>query len=388
MSRPIPTMVEVGGSGNLPATNELPVDMHRKMFDAYAGLTPLTVILGRLSEDRAHNFRIDWQEAGIIPTLLTVAQTEATLGLSIVFTDGAASLVAQTLLYNPRTDDIRRVTAVTGQTATVVNSQGGSTSTVWNALDPIHILPPNIPEDDDEVFRTASAQDNNVFNFTQLVRLQFAITRSMDRMDTWFGGPGSKREQLKKQKFREFREKFEKMLYFGGRATLGTSPADQRSMGGLNFYLRNGTLFKDFNGIFTETGLDNFLLSYKECNPDASQLSLFCAENVISKISQFAKDKIRISPDSKAYGLKINQYIGAIMVNLVPLPLLSDVETRGWGWLLDMERITLKYLINTMFHPDAKGAGWSEIIFDTYRANASMLIGNEDRHAMFVGATL
>ncbi len=381
-------MVEVGGSGNLPTTNELPVDMHRKMFSTYAGLTPLTVILGRLSEDSAHNFRIDWQEEGIMPTLLTVAQTEASLGTSITFTDGAASLVAQTLLYNPRADDIRRVTAVTGQVATVVNSQGGSTSTVWNALDPIHILPPNVPENDDEVFRTASAQDTNVFNFTQLIRMQFAMTRTMDNVSTHFGGKGSKREQLKTQKWREFREKFEKMMYFGGRATLGTSPADQRSMGGLNFYLRNGTLFKDFNGIFTETGLDNFLLSYKECNPDASQLSLFCAENVIAKISQFAKDKIRISPDSVRYGLKINQYIGAIMVNLVPLPLLSDVQTRGWGWLLDMERITLKYLINTMFHPDAKGAGWSEIIYDTYRANASMLIGNESRHAMFIGATL
>lgn len=381
-------MVSIGGSGNLPATNELPVDMHRKMFSAYAGLTPLTVILGRLSEDKAHNFRIDWQEEGIMPTLLTVAVTEGSVGVEITFTDGAASLVAQTLLYNPRVDDIRRVTSVTGQVATVVIDQGGSTSAVWNALDPIHILPPNVPEDDDDVYRTASASDSNVWNFTQLTRLQFAMTRQMDAMSTHFGGPGSKRAQLKVQKFREFREKFEKMLYFGGRATTGSSPGEQRSMGGLNFHLRSGTLFKDFSGIFTETGLDNLLLSYKEENPDAKEVTIFCAENVIAKISQFGKDKVRISPDSKKYGLAIDQYIGAIKANLVPLPLLTDVETRGWGWILDMERITLKYLIRTMFHPDAKGAGASEIIYDTYRASASMLIANESRHAMFIGATL
>ena len=56
--------------------------------------------------------------------------------------------------------------------------------------------------------------------------------------------------------------------------------------------------------------------------------------------------------------------------------------------MLDLERIRLKYLERVEFIPDAKGAGNSERIYDTYRGSVSMLLGNETRHMMTVGATL
>lgn len=383
------TILTVGGLGNLPATNELPVDMHGKQMSAYAGLTPLTVILGRLGEDEAHQFRIDWMEEAIMPTMLTVAVSESSVGTSITFTQNAVSAVLGTLLYNARNDDIRRVSvAPTTQVVTVQIDQGGKTSTVWLAGDPIEVLLPDVPEDEDEVYRPASAQDTNVFNYIQLCRLQYSMTRIADKSNTHFGGPGSKRAQLKTQKYREYREKFEKQIYFGGRATTGTAPASQYQMGGLNHFLRNGTLWKDFGGVFTESGLDQFLLSYKEQNPDSERLLLATAEAVMLKIAQFAKDRIRLSPNSKSYGLRVNEYVGPISVDLVPLPLLNNVTTRGWGFLLDLQRIRLKYLDRTAFFPDAKGVGNSERIYDTYRSVVSLMLANETRHAMFVGATL
>lgn len=381
-------IISVGGSGNLPTTNELPIDMHGKMLKSFAGLTPLTVILGRLAEDKAHQFRIDWLEEAVMPVTVTVAISETSVGTSITLIEHADSLVAGTLLFNSRTFDIRRVTSNASQVLTVTIDEGGTTSSVWLANDPIDVLLTDVPEDDDDVYRTASAQDTNVFNYIQITRLQFAMTRTANASDTHFGGPGSKREQLKTQKFREYRMKFENQLYFGGRQLSGTAPASQYQMGGLTHFLRNGTLYKDFGGIFTESGLDSMLLSYKEQNPDATKLGFFCSLAIKEKISQFGKGKVRLSPNSKSYGMRINEYIGPIDIDIVPLPLLSNKNTRGWGFLLDLERIRLKYLERVTFHPDAKGAGASEIIYDTYRGSVSMLLGNEDRHLMCVGATL
>lgn len=383
------TIITTGGSGNLPATNELPVDMHKKLMSSLVDLTPLTSIMTRLEEDTAHNFRIDWQEEREVPHLVTIATTEASASTTIVVTDHGTSLVIGTLLYNPRVNDLRRVSAApTTNSITVAIDQGGYTSAVWNANDVVHVLPTTVPENDDLTYRVASAQDENFFNYEQLIRHQYSITRVMDKHTTWFGGPGSKRDQLKRQKFREVRIKMEKAIYFGGRATTGTSPADIRLMGGINFKLRSGTLFKDFNGIFTESGFDDYLLGYHEENPDMKQITAFVAPNVISKISQFAKDKVRMKVADKTMGLWVTEYIGPVRTTLVSLPLLADNETRGWGFLLDLESLRLKFLDRLMFYPEAKNIGESEQIIDTYRVVMSLMIANESRHSMFIGADL
>ena len=141
--------------------------------------------------------------------------------------------------------------------------------------------------------------------------------------------------------------------------------------------------------MFTESGFDNWLASYHEDNPDAHQISFACAPNIIQQINWFAKDKIRISPNSKKYGLNLNQYIGGpLTVDLVPMPLLTGATTRGWGFLLDWKRIKLQDIDRPTYYPDCLEVGQSEVIYDTYREVTSMLVANESRHGMCVGATL
>lgn len=386
---PINTIVSVGGTGNLPATNELSVDMWSKRMSSYAALTPLTVILSKLSQEKGHNFRVDLIEEFDVPTKVTIAQTEASAGTTIYVSAYGTTLVKDTLLYNPRTDDLRLVDSTpTSNTVTVTISQGGTTSAAWKQGDEVFVLPPAIAEND-ETYRSASVADANIYNYVQICKLQFAITRLEDKMETHFGGAGSKRAQLKKQKYREFRIKAELLKYFGGRSSSGTAPATRYMQGGLVHFLRNGTLYKNFNGTFTESGYDNFIGDYSDQNPDVEVINHCCAPNVIRQINYMCKDKIRLSPDSKRYGLNLNQYIGGPKkVNLIPLPLLTDATTRGWGWFLDFTRIKLKDIDRPTYYPEAKNVGESEIIYDTFREVTSMLVANESRHAMHVGATL
>ena len=383
------TIVSVGGTANLPATNELPVDMWSKRMSAFAALTPLTVILSKLSQEKAHNFRVDLIEEFDMPTTVEVATTEASAGVTIYVTAYGTTLVQDTLLYNPRTDDLRLVDSTpTTNTVTVTISQGGTTSAIWKTGDILFVLPPALAEND-ETFRNVSVVDENVYNYVQLCKLHFSITRLENEMTTHFGGPGSKRAQLKRQKYREFRVKGELLKMFGGRASGGTAPATKYMSGGFTHFLRTGTLYKDFNGIFTETGYDNYLGAYIDQNPDAVNIAHCCAPNVIRQINYMCKDKIRISPNTKRYGLNINSYIGGpLQVDLIPLPLLKDATTRGWGFLLDFSRIKQKDIARPTFYGDAKNVGESEIIYDCYREVTSMLVANESRHSWHVGATL
>ncbi len=387
------TIVTIGGTGNLPTTNELQVDMSKKRWGAFSHITPLIAIGSRLEHSKGHNFRVDLIEEHEMPTEVEVATTEASAGTTVVVKAYGTTLVKDTLLFNPRTDDLRIVDSTpTTNSVTVTISQGGTTSAIWLAGDILHVMLPALVENDNPTsttYRNTSVTDTNVFNFMQVAKLQFSITRLQDKMTDHFGGPGSKRMQLKRQKFREFLVKSEKMKMFGGRSSGGTAPATRRMAGGLVHFLRNGTLAKNFNGTFTESGWDNFLGDYIDQNPDAKNIAAAMAPNVIRQINYFAKDKIRISPMTKKYGLNITRYIGGPMeVDLIPLPLLTDPVTRGWGWLLDFSRIRLKDIDPPTYTPDALNVGQSEVIYDTYREVTSLLLANESRHAQFTGAIL
>jgi len=389
------TVAVEAGTENIFATNELPVDMHSKMFTAYPTLTPLTVALTRLASDSSHNYRIDWIEKNEIPTKLMVATTESSASTTVTVVANADTLVKDTLLYNPRADDLRIVddNTTSATSITVSISQGGKTSSVWNAGDEIWVLPPALVETDNaensETYRDKSVADTDVYNLHQIVKKQFSITRVANLMKTHFGGPGSKRAELKAQKYREYRKQKEALVYFGGRATGGTAPDTRRLMGGLSHYLRDGTLFKDFNGILTESGWRSWIGDYKDQNPDATEIYFFGAGSILDLVTDFGLGKTRITPLSKKIGLDVTTYISrGITCNMVSLPLLDSGVTRGYGFLLDMERIKLKTLAPDTFYPDAKNVGETEMIYDTFRGVFSLMVANESRHAMCIGADL
>jgi hypothetical protein len=383
------TAVGVGGTESIMATNELPVDMHPKMETAYTALTPLTTILTKMENTSATNYRVDWIEKKEIPTTVMVATTESSAGTTVVIVENGETLVLDTLLYNPDKDDLRRVTTAGTSTNSiaVAISQGGKTSSIWEAGDIIHVLPPAIAESDSGNYRNVSVADTNVYNLQQLIRMQYCLTRIQAKVKTHFG---NKRDELKAQKYREFRIKKEKLAYFGGRSTSGDASEDElRLSGGLVHYLKDGTLYKDFNGILSESGFRQFIGDYKDQNPDTTEVWCYAAGNVIDIITDFNLPRVQMKVMEKTGGLDIDTYkCRGIKVHLVALPLLDTGVTAGWGFLLDMSRIRQKTLDKDMFYPDALNVGESELIYDTYRSVTSLMVANETRHAMFVGADL
>lgn len=381
-----PTSVAVGGA-NLFATNEEKIDMHAKTWKAFPALTSILSILTKLGDDPAHAYRQDWQEENEIPTKFVVGDEVSAAGTTLNVVANGKVLVATTVIWNPRTNDYASVdTTPTTNAVTITRDVLGSTGAIWKAQDILWAQYPLIPEDEDDQYRPVSVVADNRYNYQQLLRMQFSVTRQGNLVATHFGGPGAKRNVLQQQKYRQVRILGEQTLIGGARSSSGTAPTSYRTMGGLNHYLRSGTLYKNFNGVFTESGFNALLGDYKDQNPDSFKVMAFIAPNVLRRVRDWAVDKVRLSPESTTYGIDIHRYKASGMeVDLVPCPVMNDPETKGWGFILDLDRIMLKTLDPMKFYPDLKGMS-SERIYDMYRVVHSMLLGNESRHSMFVGA--
>lgn len=386
------TYAAIGGAGNIPATNQVPVDMHEYQFSAFPQDTPLTVILGKLAESSAKNLRVDWMERQEFPTTLRVAGNLASGGTALICTNHIKSLPVDTLLYNPRTFDQARV-SVNAQTddttCTIVRSTGGTTAAAWVVGDILHVLSTEVPEDDDNTARDAEIADVNFYNYSQLVRLGFKITRSLANLSPYPGLP-SFLDSMESKTYRKYRITKEKMLFMGGRATSGTAPATRRQMGGIIEKLRTGTLYKDFGGLVTESGYENWVGDYGDQNPDVTTIYNFLAPNFYRNVCRFARKSLRIAPEAKTYGLPgIQEYMVADKrVVLVPLPLFMDAETRGWGFLLDVQnRMVLKTFFKDTYIPDPGiSVNPSERMRGIYRGSWSLIVANETAHSMAVGA--
>jgi len=381
------TISTVGGA-DVFATNELVTDMHSKIFTSYPSIMPLLAISTKMSMDPAHNYRVDAQEEHRIPTRFVVGVSCASSASSLQVVANGTAMITGTVLWNPDTRDYATVDSKpTTNTIAITKSAVGSTGQIWASGTVLWALLPRIAENQDEVYEPVSSDDTNVFNYIQLVRMQCSIDRMADGMKTEHGGPGALRVRRQQQKFYHVKETLEMSLVGGARSSSGTAPASYRTFGGLDYFLRSGTLFTNFNGIITESGFNGALQKYHEENPDVTNAMMFTSGNVMERINDFGSEKMRLSPMSETYGMDINTYVRRGMrVPLVEMPLLTDPETRGWGFLLDMDRVKMKAQSILKLILDAKGVGNSEIIYDLYRGVYSFLLGNENRHMMFVGA--
>ena len=373
---------------NYPATNELAVDMWGKTWESFPSIVPLTAIMSKTSDTNSFNFRVDLIEKHAMPITFTL-NNDAGTGTSLTINTDYNALVEGTLLFNSRTEDIAKVSATpTTSTVTVTRSEGGTTAADWNPDDILFSMLNVILENEADYIESASKQNTNIYNYQQLNRLCFAVTRTNAKMKTVHGG--TFREMAQGQKWYEYLEKKELNTYFGGRSTSGTAPATIRTMGGLHYFLKDGDLFKDFGANLTETSWDAYLNSIYVSQPDITNPWCFLGPAAKAKIYNFAKAKGKVTLDeetSNTYGMQIDNYdYDGLMVKLVRLPLLSkSPDTEGWGWVLDMDRLTYKVLEKEMLHKDIVGMR-SEVITDMYRGQSSMLIANQEKHSMFVNA--
>jgi hypothetical protein len=137
----------------------------------------------------------------------------------------------------------------------------------------------------------------------------------------------------------------------------------------------------------THTGFRNMLGDYKDQNPDSTNVVCICAGAVADLVNGFGLSDLKLDPSSETYGLDIMQYKArGLTAKLVPHPLLTSGAVRGWGFILDFDRIRRKVLDPETYYPWDRNKGQGEVQYHAYRGINSLLLANESRHLMFEGA--
>lgn len=388
----------IGSQGNagIWATNEKPIDMHETLFKNHPSRYPIQAILAsRMGEDDTSQSRIDWTEHEEIP--LEVYQTAA----AAAGTAGAVTAVTfanythlrnHDVVKNLRTGELMKVQDTSiDATVGMVKGWGSTTATASVAGDRYIIMSSAYHEAANEVNSRARA-NTNYYNLTQEIDEYAQTSTRVENEASHFGGKGSKREENIAKMIDAYRTKLEYAYMLSRRhsaASLQTSYTDYyvQSMDGIETRLTGGTNRFIVNGILTESKLDNYLADVWNSMGGQNENLIFVAGiKVIKNIVRMAKPNIRISPNNKKYGLWLNQYFGAVSMDLVPHPLLKGPVLEEWAFLLNLDYLKVKYQKRPMLTRDV-GVKSANYKIDKMYGLVTMMLAEEKRHGFLTGIT-
>lgn len=380
-------VIEMMLSSNGYTTNQKKVDMYPYATKNYAPVNPLTVILDRIRKEReAFNVEVRWIEEEEMPGVVvaTAAHSSSETTFTCTYAD---YLRHEDLLMNSMTDEYITVNDTTinaaDTTVTIARGQCGSTAAAISVGDLLLLLPSAKTEGAENVTDRA-VLDTEYYNYTQIVNEFTSISRSTNAEDTHFGP--QRIRNIRKMKDAAMK-KIERLLYWGQRGAASAS-VHGRTMGGLLWRLATGPNVLDCNGILTESKLDWFLSTYREKAPDSSRLVLLCPERMRGVINRFGKGLVRLTGKESSYGLNISKYTGAVELDIVTAPLMAGNGVNHRAFLLDMDRIALKWLkgrqpqvfFNSTNQRDP------EYIRDKFEAELTMILMNTKYHGYIKNA--
>jgi hypothetical protein len=380
------TVISAALSSNAYTSNEKPIDMHSRVFKNFPEMFPIQAILTRLSEGTTNQSTVYWSESEKMPTTFYIS-TAATDSATTIIVPNYTYLRIYDVIYLPETEEQLRVKATpTTSSVSVARATGGTTGVAILA-GAVGKITSSAFEESQENITARQVVNSEYYNYTQEILDMIKTSRRTMNEATHFGPKGTKRMENQSKLFYAWREKLEYAIMLAHRESVagpgGTNIV--KVMGGLNYWLKNGTNYFDVNGVLTESLLDSYLVRLYTAMPDEYPRKLACiaSPKVIGYINQMAKPLIRISPNSTMYGLQLNQYQGACNLDLIPHPLLTGPVMEEWAYIIDFDYLSLKYQERARLERDVYHHAATFVVDQMY-ALVTMLLGNEKRHGMMV----
>lgn len=374
-----------GTDSSLYTTNEKPIDMHSKMFENYPSLAPLTAIFTKLSTSETHQSKVYWSEQESIPDKIVVTAAAAAAASTITSTQWAY-VRRYDMFFNPATFEVLMVTAAPSSAAiTVTKGWGATTDAIVDAGQVLHRIGNAYPEAHDTAYPRAVV-NSEFYNYTQeIVKSTRHSTRVMNEA-THFGGKGTKRTEDNRKMFYDFRKELELGVIFGTLADtlISSASGKTKTMSGILEKLNDGSNYFNVNGVLTETKIDGWLTDIYSQFPDSTNLLAVMAPKVYGTFNQIAKPGIRLSPNSKEYGMNLKQYDGAVTLDLVRHPLLVGPGLEEMMFVLDLSYMAIKYQKRPQLELDVAMKRYN-YVEDKLSCFVTFMAANEARHAMAVG---
>ena len=382
------TVITTGNSSNLYSSTEKPADMLVPMYQHYPSISPLLSISTKLSTGVTSQSRVDFTEQEELPDTIVITAAVAAGATPTLVSTQYTYVRPYDVWYCPRTDTrflITETTFLADADGNIVSRViGGSPQAALVGGDILRKIGVAFP-DGTLLIQPQAVLNSTSYNLTQeTTKYTRHTTRSMNEA-TYFGGKGTKRDENNEKLLRASKKEMELGLWFGVRDTFtlsGASGVTQLSRG-VKDILTSGTNYFDFNGMITESRLDGWLSDIYTQFPDATMLAAFMGPKVYNRIQQLVKPLIRLSPNATSYGLKINQYQGAIDLDLIRCPLFNGPYMDSMIFVLDMSYLKIVYQKTPVMEFDVTKDGGNYTTDKFYSLN-TFILANERRHALGV----
>ena len=360
------------------------IDLVPTIRELEPSATPLTLFTTMMESRDAVNPEFHWYEDDLPPQFDAVNDaTGMTDSDTAMVVDNGEYFAVNELVKVTRTGEVVRITAIVGDTLTVVRGIGGGAAAI---------------NDDDELYRLSSAHAENAVsgeaksqnpvkstNYTQIVR------DWVEASNTWLASenetrPDDKTRQRNK-KMIEHKLKLEHM-YWHGKPSEDLTGAPLRTTGGVYHFVQTNQI--DAGGTFTEDeffGAFDTAFRYGNANAKVA----FASRLATAVVNGFPRNAIRvINGDSDAtYGVNVMRYVSPFgTLRFVTHNGMEGSVYGGHIAILDMSMIKKRplrgrdtKLIESIQPDDQDG------VKDEIRTEIGLEFGQEAAHTLITGIT-
>lgn len=311
------------------------IDMVPTIKELEPSATPLTVLTTRLPSAPTVNPEFSWVEDDLPPRFDAINNaTGYAAGITSIVVDNGAYFAPDELWKITRTAEVVRVTAVAGNTLTIVRGIGSTAAAI---------------NDNDELMKLSSASAENalsrearsdnptkVTNYTQIVR------DSIEASETWRGSetfttPGDWERTVEKTMI-EHKIKLEQMNLHGTPSENLTGAPLRTSGGAYHFVQTNRT---DMGGVMTETEFFTFIGGVMRFGNKQAKIG-FASRLAVNVANGFPRARLEVvqGDNDATYGLAIMKYRSPHgTLALVTHDLLEGAVFGGHILVLDLSNI-------------------------------------------------
>jgi len=371
------------------SSNQLAIDMSKKIALLSPDAAPLTVLLKNLNKERTINFTYRWTEDDLQGDWDKINYTTGyTAGDTSIIVDTGTLFAPRMLIEIVASGEIMMVTAVTTNTLTVTRGYGETAaSTIANDAD-LHILG-MANEQGAEKPEMISTKVDELFNYCQIFRTPFGVTNTEKASE--FTTEPDWDYQLRKKGIEHIKN-IENAMWFGElKLATGADKGKQiaTTRGLLKFLEALGTQAKDAGGTLTEAEFDEYVRLGFAYGSDKK--ILFASSLVLSAVNFWAKGKLELVPADQAYGISIYKHISAHgILNIVHNRLFSRAASvyTGYGVMVDMDKVKYRFLQgrDTTLKTNRQ-ANSEDSRVDEYITECGFQIKNPECHYILSGVT-
>ena len=314
------------------------------------GSAPLNALLamtsGEASDDPKINLFRDELPDRVVKINNAGGYTASATTLTIDQDSESAFLIAGTLLCNPATGEVMRVTSDSAQNGTsIAVARNLGTTGLTIADDAELFVCGYAAEDGADIGSPISFDPVIVSNFLQIFRTSFAVTGSTQAT---YRRTGDAEDEYSMKALKLHMQEIERAMFFGHKHTENTGQNNERRYtGGILTSITNvidGSTWST-PGQMTEDYFDSLLIDTIFAF-GSSQKVAFVGPKVAGHLQRFGKARWQPTMIEGAYGVNITSYnttAGQLLVHLHPQ--FRQIPTMNQGMvIIDMSQIKYRYL--------------------------------------------